>query len=90
MDILSKSLIYFKICYKYYFTKGQNNLLVPNATPKLSEEENNRIIADLITETLKLLKECLNSKKVITKFTLIEFYDAKINKERMKSVFSKY
>lgn len=71
-------------------TKGNSNILAPNNSAKLTEDENNRLIEEMIKESLKLFKECLNSKKVSTKFTLLEFYDARINKERMKSVFNKY
>lgn len=68
MDILCKSFVFFKATYK---NKTSNYVHLP-------EDDNKEIINKLVEEALSLAKLCLNTKKIKTKFDLIEFYDSKI------------
>lgn len=69
IDILSKSLVFFKTIYKI-----KTSTLI-----NICHEDNKVLIDRIFDDVLLLIKEVLNSKKVYSKFTLIEFFDDKIN-----------
>ena len=73
MDILCKSLIFFKTQYKI----KTKNLI------HISHEDNKALIDKLQDNIIIMAKMALNSSKVKRKFDLIEFYDSKINHMRL-------
>lgn len=82
LDVLSKSFVFFKVNFKIF-------VLDEKAKGDLSKDSITQLIDVLVRETIKILKECLNMKSIKTKFHLIEFYDGRINKMRLCSVYKK-
>lgn len=69
IDILSKSLVYFKTIYKI-----KTSTLI-----NICHDDNKVLIDRIFDDVLLLIREVLNSSKVYSKFTLIEYFDYKIN-----------
>lgn len=88
LDILSKSLIYFKLNYKLIVKKNHKDK--EKSLSDTSQELRVEVIETLLKECIFLIRECLGSVSVKNKHSLIEFYDSKINKLRMQGMFNKY